>query len=663
MSDQENKTTWVFDLDTQEALEKALGLKNAVAGVGNKENFADLMEGLTKVGAMAGVLGTAYFALKTTFDAVFDAEQVNLINQQFDKMAESAGIAGDKLKESLTDAAKGLVDDTDLLKAANKAIVEMGGNAARLGEVMDLARGVTQTFGGNLVDRFEQINQAIATGSTRALRHIGIMLDQNKVYADYAKSIGVTVDALSLAGKQAAVMNAVLEEGKKKFGDNNDNVLGATNAWQRFAVAMKEIGETVSLVINKIFGPAVTALFTSLADAAKMVGDSLKINLIGGAEGAHAKVDLLNTKIAQLEKSLNNEGLSRFNPFGSLVNNTEKTKAAIADLKKELIEAEAAAAKFKQPAIAGGGGKVDSVDHEKEMQAKLAFEKELDSLRKARLQSELNTMSTIEEARRRNAQEVVLIEEDAFRKTQEIQNRLAQGKIASARQANLLIANIEKTKFNQIKAMELDLQAQELKALNNRVEQNKKSASAITMAWTAQSQKSKNDMTDMGRLGRATFDDLAQASVQAFTEIGKGQKSAGDIAKQFLFGFLGKRALAEGTVMLMSGIWPPNPAAIAGGGALIALGGFLTSQAGGDSGGSEVPTPSIPTSGGAPEVSGGGSTAMDRPAVNDQAVQQKAVHINIQGNYFDTDQSRMAIVQMVRDNQDATDFNVNKVGV
>src|SRR6185312_3138057 len=161
-----------------------------------------------------------------------------------------------------------------------------------------------------------------------------------------------------------------------------------------------------------------------------------------------------------------------------------------------------------------------------------------------------------------------------------------------------------------------------------------------------------------------TFQDLTQASVQMFEDIGKGQQSAGEIAKKFLFGFLGQRAIAEGTIMFMSGIWPPNPVALAGGGALIALGAFLESQSGG-SDSSSMPTPPSSSdlggsAGGVTASSGGVDNS--RPSVQ-TAQQQKAVSIHIQGHYFDTDQTRMALVQMVRDNQDATDYNVDKIGV
>ena len=41
---------------------------------------------------------------------------------------------------------------------------------------------------------------------------------------------------------------------------------------------------------------------------------------------------------------------------------------------------------------------------------------------------------------------------------------------------------------------------------------------------------------------------------------------------------------------------------------------------------------------------------------------KKAVAINIGGNYYDNAQTRQELAQIVRDNLDATDFSIKRIG-
>jgi hypothetical protein len=70
--------------------------------------------------------------------------------------------------------------------------------------------------------------------------------------------------------------------------------------------------------------------------------------------------------------------------------------------------------------------------------------------------------------------------------------------------------------------------------------------------------------------------------------------------------------------------------------------------------------------GGAGGASGGGGMpeggmGLGGPSVGDSLNQRrKEVTINVEGNYFDSEQTRMAIVEAVRGASDANDFTVQR---
>ncbi len=115
---------------------------------------------ILKTGA---VIAGSVKILKEALDLTFEAETVRATSAQFDLLTKSAGISGDALRESLVGAADGLIDDTDLIQIANKAIVSLGSSAAGIAPIMELARKATTFFGGDLAHNFEALNQAIAT--------------------------------------------------------------------------------------------------------------------------------------------------------------------------------------------------------------------------------------------------------------------------------------------------------------------------------------------------------------------------------------------------------------------------------------------------------------------------------------------------------------------
>lgn len=300
----DNKTKFVLDLDIQEFSDNALKAKGMISSLGNAELLEGLLEGLGKMGTMAGVIGVAYLGLKSTLEAVFEAEGIKQVNAAFEQLSESVGIVSEELKKGLLDASGGMVDEVTLLRSANAAMVEMGGSAAQLPQLMELARKSTAVFGGDLMSNFDQMNKAIASGNTRILKHMGIIIDTDAAYRKFAASQGIAVDALSQAGKSQAILNAVLDEGGKSLSGVNLNITEAKNTWQELKATVTEVKDTFVLVFEKTVGPTVRNVLGGLRDAAKELKKEFTATFGEGSEQAKAQSEQLSAKLALLKTSL-----------------------------------------------------------------------------------------------------------------------------------------------------------------------------------------------------------------------------------------------------------------------------------------------------------------------------------------------------------------------
>jgi hypothetical protein len=469
MADDDSKIEAVIDLDTTAAMEQVLGFKEAVLSIGDSEGPQALLDGLMKVGGYVGILAVTVYAIKTAFDDVFDAEKIQAINNQFEILTKNAGLVGDTLKEGMINAAGGMVGETELIEAANKAVVEMGGSAKQLPEIMELARKATAVMGGDVMQNFEGITRAVATGNERELKHMGIIIDVNAAYKKYADSIGVSVGELSKAGQSQAVLNAVLEKGQTAFQGISAETMKVTTLWTKLKVLMGEIGETFKIV----FGEGTSSLFQNLfGEMNRLAGATnlfLKDKLGHGAEQASAHLARVSNNIKELETDLATlekaKGITHDAGMIADYNlKIEATKKRIADYKGQIDAATASVEKLAQakkseagPAKAAGGD-ASMVDKKKVTEDEAKFQSQMLKLKEDRIKKEMALSHSAEAYDDLVARQRLVIEQQTATKIAEIKN----GAFGNERQKAALMAAERRSMAEKL--TELDQQAAEKKA-------------------------------------------------------------------------------------------------------------------------------------------------------------------------------------------------------
>ncbi len=669
MSD--NKQTFTFDLDAKEFQNKLGDLNKRIDALGSV-NLAGLVAGFDKMLPAIGLVTTAVLALKAGFGAIAEGENIKAINQQFDVMAENAGLAGEVIKTDLVNATKGLADDTDVLEAANKVMSKMGASAAKLPEVMEMARKATAVYGGDLVGNFENISNAIANGNGRMLKQYGIIIDNEKAYKDYAASIGSTVGALSEAGKRQAIMNAALEKSKSAFSGVDENVKANQNALKQLMVTLDQIKEIFVVVFEKTFGPLLSKF---LGQANQVFGEVKKqaTAFFGdwgeNAEVAAAQTEVLTSKLTKQQeelRKLKEEGKSWWQTITmqdreKLIKEQElqiiATEGEINGLRaktKELNEVakaqkEANDEAVKKETTTGG------VDPAAAQAQKTAFEKSLEEARLARIESQEKVNTDVQVAEQLHLEKLEIMNQQYNTKLEEIENMRAQGKI-TRQQADLLSTEMELEKKAQLEAADSELEQKRMEALQRYAEKNKETAEGFSASWKVASAQAIAANKNFGTMGTQVFQTVNQRAVAAFKAMGDGSKDAGEAMKSFVFGALGEIATMKGAVMLAEGIGTINPLLIAQGGALIALGAMISGMAGAGGGGAAAPA-----TGGGGGATGGGSfsSAEEKPELQEP---KKAVNVQIMGNLYETEQTKTRLMEMIREVSDATDFNFSRIG-
>jgi len=668
MSDEQSK--WKIDLDNKDFLTKSGEALKSILQLGEPGNLLGLAIGFTKANAALALMSAAVVALKATMETVFSAEEIKAVNAQFEIMSKNAGLVGANLKEGLSKAAGGLVDDTELLQAANKAIVTMGEKAEKLPEIMELARKSSNVMGTDLLSTFEQLNHAIGTGSQRQLKQLGIIVDTDKAYKKMAESLHVGVNELSEAGKKQAVLNEVLEKGNKQFQGVDDSSKQATNAYKRIGIALHDIGDTLVMLFDKIVGPAVRATLDKIAEWTGKTARLMKATFGDGVEKIDAQLGRLKDRSNEYNEEMANVAINaqkrgmdvtapifqeRIKHFKNLIAKTNEEIEALEAKRHKLVPEEG---------VKKTGGedssKEDMVDKEKSLERQRKFEADLFALKKTRMEDEKNNLAELGEddwrLKQEQAERKHMIDVEFDLKRRELAEKY---KNDEQMQRDL---EVELEANHQQKLIEIDEQASQRKIdiLNKQTDKSKNAAEGIKNAFKAGAEENRKDLTNWGKTGKMVFGTFSKHSKQALLDFGAGTKTASEAMKGFMFGGIADIAEAKGMELLLSSIWPPNPVGMAAGGGLVALAGMLRAQAGGGGGSGGV---SSAGGGAAGEGSSSGATSVESSRPAEAEIQnKKSVTLQIMGNNFETEQGNRRLVEMIREASDATDFTVKQIG-
>lgn len=742
MADESDNLTSVFDFDNREALEKILKTTDALQAMGDSKSLDGLLGGLTKVTAAVGIVGATLYTLKAAFDAVLHAEEIKQINRQFELMSQNAGVATDTLRRGLIDAAKGLVDDTDLMRAANRALTELSGGAEKFPQLMEIARKSTAVFGGDAVQNFEAITHAIATGNTKGLKNIGITIDVDKAYEKYAKTLGGTASQLSEAGKQQAILNAVLEKGEKQTKNVVENIKPLTNAWQQLKVTVKETAEIFTLFFERTAGPLLSSFFQKAAEGAKAWKILFQAKFGEGPEKEAAGVELLNMRISGLTKTLEDQQKAKeqYEKSGDVLmtkmmqQNIDKTKSEIETLTAKVgvyNKALEQTSKKKKEALSDPSEPTPGLDKKKVGSDEAKFQHDLLKLKEDRVKEEMRLTKSLTEFDALNEKQKLLFRQETEAKVKEI---ASNKELTERQQSQLIVATRQEAEVKlrqmDIEALEkkkgfyreqmgmiddidqyeiakeqekanlkaqLDIQRQMIEQNKEMTDQQKKQAmleqeqmyqmqitqiqdqaemerEQITERWVKHGQdaatrfargfasgslQAQNSLRNFGAQGQMVFNAFTTQAGNAFMQLGEGGKKGSEILRGAVLGMIADIAQNYGQMLLAAGIWPPNPAALAAGAALLTLAGYLRSQA---RGGAQSMGGGGGTASGMGEIGGVPSSLAQSNLASEQQKQAKSVHVEVHGNIMDSDATRTRFAEIIRDSADATDFSIKRVG-
>jgi len=280
--------------DVEQNLNKSLSL--------TPRNLTDIAAGFFLVQQAVQAVGRA---INSALNFVLAGERVNALETQFNNLAQTAGLSGQQLRSSFEEAADGLVDTGDLIEIASVRIAQFGSNAQRLPELLSASRQVALATGRDIKDVFDQLSQGIANGNTRALKQLGVFTDLDTAAKAYANSLGISVNELTESQRQAVALDGVLRTVEERFGNVSQSIQPTTDAITRLRVQTNETFESLSRIASNLLGSTFQVIANNISSALRDFNLAVAAGQ-GGAEGTAARIEILRKEIELLQQVVAN---------------------------------------------------------------------------------------------------------------------------------------------------------------------------------------------------------------------------------------------------------------------------------------------------------------------------------------------------------------------
>ena len=198
------------------------------------------------VGAYAEVAANI-FALTAAFSALSRAAQVEQLTQGLELMGARGGVALKSTAEGLREVTDNAISVADSFKVVAQAS-SAGLGTEEIQRLGGVARGASLALGRDMSEAMDRLTRGAIKLEPELLDELGIMVRLDEAVREFALQNDKTVTSLTAAERRQAFLNAVLEEGERKFGDISEQI--AANPYDKLSASVRDLATTITKFIN-----------------------------------------------------------------------------------------------------------------------------------------------------------------------------------------------------------------------------------------------------------------------------------------------------------------------------------------------------------------------------------------------------------------------------
>lgn len=210
-------------------------------------------------------------------DFIEGAGELEGLKTGFENLTKAQGESADVMLNKVSAALDGTVDKMTIMQNVNNAILlGLPASSDKMAELADTAQRLGRAVGRGPVDAFNDLVIGIGRQSRMILDNLGLVVDTEKAYQDYAKALGKSKDELTAAEQKQAFYNAALDSAKKKVEELGPEALTVKDKMAQLSAGWKDF--ITDLQLSLIESGAFTDILKSVKDAMTSVMNTIANN-------------------------------------------------------------------------------------------------------------------------------------------------------------------------------------------------------------------------------------------------------------------------------------------------------------------------------------------------------------------------------------------------
>lgn len=235
--------------------------------------------------------------LKKAYEFAEAGAQAERLQAAGESLASSFGQNMDSIVESIQEASGETVDRMSAMSAANKAmILDVAKTPEEFDKLTKAAIALGRATGRTATQSIEDLTTGIGRQSKLILDNLGIVYDAEKLYKDYAKQLGKTVDELTDYEKKQALVNIAIEKANLLLDENGELIEDAASEYERLKANISDVTLEQKQLANEALFPLVRT-YNDLADNRDKFTEAVEKGIISQRAANIATLTGLNNYI------------------------------------------------------------------------------------------------------------------------------------------------------------------------------------------------------------------------------------------------------------------------------------------------------------------------------------------------------------------------------
>jgi cell division protein FtsB len=274
-------------------------LKGSAGATSNAtKSFAKMAQGLGGLVQAYAFVAANVFAVSSAFNTLREAARLEQLTQSMQAFTTATGVGARTIVSNLKEITDFALSTQDAMRITAQATAS-GFSGTQIEEITKVAANASKVLGRDMGDSVDRLVRGVSKLEPELIDEIGLMTRVDEAARKYATTLGKNVTELTSFEKRMGFANAVIEEGRVKFGLLGDQV--EANPFDKIAAQFSDLAKKFLVPIAEVAARLGSVILDNMAAAITLGGLVLLNSIDRLTDTVTRKAE---TRLSQTQKEL-----------------------------------------------------------------------------------------------------------------------------------------------------------------------------------------------------------------------------------------------------------------------------------------------------------------------------------------------------------------------